>query len=264
MTKEQLIDELMPLLRDKIVVGHALKNDFATLKLPERPATRDTAKFYRFVSGKGRPRKLKELTWEFLGRSIQLGEHCSMEDAKAALDLYKEFSDEWERLGPNGVVSTRAPSVAQALLQPVRITDARVDSSWSSKLMLLSMDLGHGDRRQAVAPIRGCASTRELIGEHVVALVNTKSRKIGGTKSRACILTCNGRIVRAPAGAELGERALPEEWTPQKKPPTVCHESVVRDILGRLSECEDCTVCLNGQPLTVGAHGYAWLPSEEA
>ena len=30
------------------------------------------------------------------GREIQLSEHCSVEDAKAALDLYKLVEDEWE------------------------------------------------------------------------------------------------------------------------------------------------------------------------
>ena len=44
------------------------------------------------------PRKLKDLSWEKLGVGIQpYGEpHSPIEDAKAALGLYKSVRDDWE------------------------------------------------------------------------------------------------------------------------------------------------------------------------
>ena len=45
--------------------------------------------------GKRRPRKLRDLVLEHLDRKIQEGEHGSVEDATAAMDLYKLFAADW-------------------------------------------------------------------------------------------------------------------------------------------------------------------------
>ena len=42
------------------------------------------------------PRKLRDLVLEHLDRKIQEGEHGSVEDATAAMDLYKLFAADWE------------------------------------------------------------------------------------------------------------------------------------------------------------------------
>jgi RNA exonuclease 4 len=90
-------------LQDKILVGHALENDLAALKL-EHPQcmVRDTAYYVPFqrqnYQGLLVPRKLKELAAERLGQKIQdpSRPHDPHEDAKAALNLYKQHRPRWE------------------------------------------------------------------------------------------------------------------------------------------------------------------------
>mmetsp|Transcript_48997 Transcript_48997/g.97765 ORF Transcript_48997/g.97765 Transcript_48997/m.97765 type:complete len:96 (+) Transcript_48997:271-558(+) len=60
---------------------------------------RDTAHdVKRLLSRAGRPRKLRRITWEFLGMVIQDAEggHSPLEDARAALALYLRYKDEFE------------------------------------------------------------------------------------------------------------------------------------------------------------------------
>jgi RNA exonuclease 4 len=94
------------LLKDKILVGHSLKNDFAALMLSHpKHSTRDTARYKPFMrasgrnGGKLRPRKLRDLVKEHLGLDIQKDgqEHTSTEDAQATMRLFKSVMKEWEK-----------------------------------------------------------------------------------------------------------------------------------------------------------------------
>ena len=94
------------MLRDKILVGHALKNDLSALMLDHPKADiRDTAKYRPFMrpsgrgGGKMRPRKLRDLVKQHLGLDIQVaGEaHCSIDDAQATMKLYQFAKDEWDK-----------------------------------------------------------------------------------------------------------------------------------------------------------------------
>lgn len=92
------------LLKDKILVGHALHNDLSALML-QHPITaiRDTAKyrpFQRLHKMKWRPRKLRDLVHEHCNQKrIQVsGEaHDSVEDAKANMELFQTVHAEWEK-----------------------------------------------------------------------------------------------------------------------------------------------------------------------
>jgi RNA exonuclease 4 len=103
------------MLYNKILVGHALKNDLHALGI-SHPwyDTRDTAKYepfmkLRFDNGILWPRKLKDLTKEKLGRDIQLpGQpHSAFEDALGALDLYKKNRVKWEKAMDYKLMKTR-------------------------------------------------------------------------------------------------------------------------------------------------------------
>ena len=114
------------ILRGKILIGHGLENDLKVLGLSHPWSDiRDTATYSYFMretttapthhhyqqqqqqhfasavptmNGGLAPKKLRELAWEQLGRQIQCPgvPHSPMEDAIAALDLYKKVRGQWE------------------------------------------------------------------------------------------------------------------------------------------------------------------------
>jgi len=116
MTFDDCRQKVLILIANKILVGHALKNDLRALHISHPwQATRDTAKYDPFMQirlGFGFnnddesssilwPRKLKQLAFEHLQqRQIQReGEpHSSYEDAAAAMDLYKVVRRKWEKV----------------------------------------------------------------------------------------------------------------------------------------------------------------------
>ena len=93
-------DEVRKLCAGHVIVGHSLENDFKVLGfVPPREMLRDTAHdVQRLLSNGGRPRKLRRITWEFLGLIIQDGDngHDPLEDARAALLLYQRFQEEFD------------------------------------------------------------------------------------------------------------------------------------------------------------------------
>ena len=101
------------IIKDRVVVGHALENDFKALKLTHpRELVRDTAKWRpllrppRFL----RPRRLRHLARDFCALRIQCDDaHDPAEDALAALAVYKRFQNNWE-----GQIQSAALGKAQA------------------------------------------------------------------------------------------------------------------------------------------------------
>jgi len=91
--------EVSKLLRGKILVGHALKNDLAVLLLDHpRKDTRDTAKYKPFQEiVKSKRPALRKLAKQILNITIQEGEHCSVQDAQVAMKLYTLHRKQWER-----------------------------------------------------------------------------------------------------------------------------------------------------------------------
>lgn len=104
------------ILSGKILIGHALENDMTALQITHPwHDIRDTACYPPFMKeGKTdkellRPRKLKELVRDKLGADIQdLGKaHDPIEDARAALGLYKLERLVWEQWTMKQVASAR-------------------------------------------------------------------------------------------------------------------------------------------------------------
>ena len=93
--------EIKKILQDKIIVGHDLKNDFLAIGLSHPESLRrDTAKYcpireYARLPVHHSP-SLKKLSLILLDREIQRRSHCSVQDAIAALDVYKLFEPLWE------------------------------------------------------------------------------------------------------------------------------------------------------------------------
>ncbi|VEU34052.1 unnamed protein product [Pseudo-nitzschia multistriata] len=115
LTLEECRLEVQSMIADKILVGHALKNDMRALGLTHHwMATRDTAKYEPFMQTRFEdnilwPRKLKELALEKLERKIQRdGEpHSAYEDAAAAMDLYRLVRRKWEKVMDYKIKKTR-------------------------------------------------------------------------------------------------------------------------------------------------------------
>ena len=96
---EKVREEVAELIADRILVGHDLKHDLDALLLGHSGKnTRDTSKYppYRAMAG-GRPPALRRLAKELLGIEIQSGQHSSIEDARAAMALFRRDKDGFEK-----------------------------------------------------------------------------------------------------------------------------------------------------------------------
>lgn len=87
--------EVAELIKNRIVVGHSVKNDFEVLKL-NHPADmiRDTSVYFKYLF-QGKTPSLKKLSETVLGLNIQKGEHDSVQDAQATMKLYVKERDKW-------------------------------------------------------------------------------------------------------------------------------------------------------------------------
>jgi DNA polymerase III epsilon subunit-like protein len=94
---------VIELIRHRILVGHALENDLAVLKI-DHPwySIRDTSEYHPYMKvdqfGGLRPRRLRDLARMHLGILIQQEDrpHDSREDACAAMALYRSVQGEWD------------------------------------------------------------------------------------------------------------------------------------------------------------------------
>lgn len=89
----------MELINNKILVGHAVNNDLDILFLSHpKSMIRDTCKFPKFreIAG-GKSPSLKKLIKHFIQVDIQIGQHSSVEDARATMLLFRLFKREIEQ-----------------------------------------------------------------------------------------------------------------------------------------------------------------------
>ncbi|XP_022717189.1 RNA exonuclease 4 [Durio zibethinus] len=85
------------LIEGRTLVGHALHNDLKALLLTHpKKNMRDTSEYQPFLK-EGRRKALRHLAAEVLGVEIQNGEHCPVDDARAAMLLYQKNRKEWEK-----------------------------------------------------------------------------------------------------------------------------------------------------------------------
>ncbi|EGW07044.1 interferon-stimulated 20 kDa exonuclease-like 2 [Cricetulus griseus] len=96
--------QILKILTGKIVVGHAIHNDYKALQyFHPKSLTRDTSQIPLLNRKADCPENvtlsLKHLTKKLLNRDIQAGKsgHSSVEDAQATMELYKLVEVEWEQ-----------------------------------------------------------------------------------------------------------------------------------------------------------------------
>lgn len=90
--------EVAAVLKERILVGHAIKNDLEALMIghPKRDI-RDTSRFSGFRKySAGKTPSLKKLAKEILGVEIQGGEHSSIEDARATMLLFRRHKSAFD------------------------------------------------------------------------------------------------------------------------------------------------------------------------
>ncbi|XP_053207001.1 RNA exonuclease 4-like [Panonychus citri] len=95
--QKEVYDIVSP--KNRILVGHALRNDLRVLILDHiipKSRIRDTAIYFKKML-KGKTPSLKRLTSQLLGANIQCGEHDSVQDAKAAMMLYTMYKKKWSQ-----------------------------------------------------------------------------------------------------------------------------------------------------------------------
>lgn len=92
--------EVANIIKNRIVVGHALYHDFKTLMLNHpRKMRRDTSMYAPFRRiARGKTPSLKRLAKEELGMTIQEGRHSSVEDAQVCMLLYRKHKGPWEQM----------------------------------------------------------------------------------------------------------------------------------------------------------------------
>lgn len=96
---EKIKKDVYRILKNKIIVGHGLINDFNVLGFIPNPANVwDSTEMdiykqdHQFREGLRQPRKLKVISKEFTGNNIQKNNgkgHSPVEDARASMNLYR-------------------------------------------------------------------------------------------------------------------------------------------------------------------------------
>ncbi|NXC99331.1 REXO4 exonuclease, partial [Certhia familiaris] len=95
--------EVAEILKGRILVGHALRNDLKVLLLDHpQKKIRDTQRYKPFKQRvkSSRP-SLKLLCEKLLNVQVQTAEHCSIQDAQAAMRLYTLEKKKWEAAARN-------------------------------------------------------------------------------------------------------------------------------------------------------------------
>ncbi|KFY17572.1 hypothetical protein V492_00553 [Pseudogymnoascus sp. VKM F-4246] len=95
---EEVQASVAEILKDSVLVGHAIKNDLDVLMIGHpKKDIRDTSRFIGFRKyASGRTPSLKKLASEVLGVQIQSGAHSSIEDARATMLLFRRFKQQFD------------------------------------------------------------------------------------------------------------------------------------------------------------------------
>jgi len=96
---EEVQGAVAELIKDRIIVGHAIQNDLKALMLSHpRARIRDTQILaHRHGQSRSARPALRNLVSDMLGAKIQEGEHDSVIDARATMAIYRLHRRQWEK-----------------------------------------------------------------------------------------------------------------------------------------------------------------------
>ncbi|VDB86484.1 unnamed protein product [Peniophora sp. CBMAI 1063] len=111
---ETVQNHVKSMIKDKVLVGHSLWKDLSVLGLPHGAVnTRDVGLYQPFRNALKSPNQLiglQTLAWKLMRRHCQQdGQHDALENARAALDLYRSHAADWERAISEGRWPTVLP-----------------------------------------------------------------------------------------------------------------------------------------------------------
>lgn len=90
----QMIQELGTVMdKDTILIGHGLENDMNALRLIHSHIIDTSILYPKFESTPTSRKSLKDLTFKYLSRNIQVGDHDSAEDSIAAIEIVRYHVD---------------------------------------------------------------------------------------------------------------------------------------------------------------------------
>ncbi|KAI0787413.1 ribonuclease H-like domain-containing protein [Fomes fomentarius] len=118
---EEVQKEVADLLKDRILVGHAVHNDLKALLLSHpRPQTLDTQILaHKHKVSRGRRPALRHLVKQELGLTIQGGEHSSVTDARVTMALFRLHRKTWEKnVRPVSRARSRSPAPTASTAKP--------------------------------------------------------------------------------------------------------------------------------------------------
>jgi len=117
-TFEEVQGSIAELIKDRIVIGHAIQNDLKALMLSHpRTQIRDT-QHLAHKHGQSRTARpaLRNLVRDMLRATIQQGEHSSVTDARATMAIYRLHRKQWE--SGYAVVPIRVQRKVRAKAEP--------------------------------------------------------------------------------------------------------------------------------------------------
>ncbi|KAK5000441.1 3'-5' exonuclease [Elasticomyces elasticus] len=157
---KQVQQDVAAILDGRILVGHALKNDLSVLMLNHPPRDiRDTARYAGFRElSMGKTPALRKLAKEVLGLEIQTGEHSSVEDARAAMLLFKRekagFEQECQKRYGRSVPRSLATKERAAQLAAAAVERDGADEEFDEELDENEEEAPDGENGSAVTMVK--------------------------------------------------------------------------------------------------------------
>lgn len=175
----------MDLLKGKVLVGHALQNDMKVLMLSHpRLLVRDTSRYPAYMrnlpNGKRRPRALRDLTQQFLNKTIQTGEHDSVEDARCTMELYLRAQREWELHLRQKKMTAREQTSSQ---KDSTVTGASTESAEDTPSGSVENQPSDQGDRKGTTRSEDAETPRKRSREEHIAQPSLKRTKIGSLQS---------------------------------------------------------------------------------